>query len=212
METNPNILRLLEMLDNPEAYSEQEIRDIINSDDETRETYRFMVAAKQGYRHKQPMQPADVDAAWQRLESKKLKTKSKISASVSIFYKIAASFIGVLMLSGIAFAAIRIFLSAKEQQQAEVPALNPQPSTLSYTPDGLVLFTDIRLDSMLAIVGKHYDKAVSFGDEQLKRLRIHTKWNQEDSLAAFIENLNELDELQLTELRDTIFVQKGGVQ
>ena len=65
---------------------------------------------------------------------------------------------------------------------------------------------------MLAIVSQHYGKAVSFGNEQLKGLRIHTKWNQEDSLAVFIESLNELDGLQLTELRDTIFVQKGGAQ
>ena len=42
METNPNIIRLLEMLESPEAYSEQEIRDIINKDEETREAYRLM--------------------------------------------------------------------------------------------------------------------------------------------------------------------------
>ena len=34
METNPNITRLLEMLENPEIYTEQEILDIINSDEE----------------------------------------------------------------------------------------------------------------------------------------------------------------------------------
>ena len=45
--TNDNISRLLEMLDNPSAFTEQEIRDIINSDDEAREAYRLMVAAKQ---------------------------------------------------------------------------------------------------------------------------------------------------------------------
>ena len=77
---------------------------------------------------------------------------------------------------------------------------------------GLLLFADVRLDSMLAIVSQHYGKAVFFGDEELKALRIHTKWNREDSLAAFIENLNELDGLSLTEQRDTIFVQKGGAQ
>jgi hypothetical protein len=65
---------------------------------------------------------------------------------------------------------------------------------------------------MLAIVSQHYGKAVFFGEEQLRGLHIHTKWNPEDSLAAFIENLNELDELSLTEQRDTIFVQKGGAQ
>ena len=43
-------------------------------------------------------------------------------------------------------------------------------------------------------------------------LRIHTKWNPKDSLEAFMESLNELDGLKLTEQRDTIFVQKGGEQ
>ena len=38
METiNDNIRQLLEMLDNPEAYTEQEIQDIINRDEDTRE-------------------------------------------------------------------------------------------------------------------------------------------------------------------------------
>ena len=206
METNPNILRLLEMLDNPEAYSEQEIRDIINSDDETRETYRFMVAAKQGYRHKQPQSNVDVDAAWQRFEAKVQPVRRNHA-----WMKIAASFIVIIMVSGLAFAAYRIFMTAKVQP-AEISANNLQPSGFNYSPDGMVLFTDVRLDSMLTIVAGHYNKVVIFGDKQLKELRIHTKWNQEDSLAAFIGNLNELDELQLTEVQDTIFVQKGGAQ
>ena len=44
--TNENIRQLLEMLDHPKAYTEQEIHDIINRDDDTRETYRLMVEAK----------------------------------------------------------------------------------------------------------------------------------------------------------------------
>ena len=77
---------------------------------------------------------------------------------------------------------------------------------------GLLSFADIRLDSMLTTVAAHYGKAVFFGNEDLKGLRIHTKWNPKDSLEAFMESLNELDGLKLTEQRDTIFVQKGGVQ
>ena len=38
METiNENIRQLLEMLDNPDAYTDQEIQDIVNRDDDTRE-------------------------------------------------------------------------------------------------------------------------------------------------------------------------------
>jgi hypothetical protein len=61
--TNDNISRLLEMLDNPSAFTEQEIRDIINSDDEAREAYRLMVAAKQGYRHMQSNQAIDTEVS-----------------------------------------------------------------------------------------------------------------------------------------------------
>ena len=63
--TSENIRQLLEMLDNPEAYTEQEIQDIINRDEDTREAYRMMVEAKRSSRKHQANKPIDVDAAWQ---------------------------------------------------------------------------------------------------------------------------------------------------
>jgi hypothetical protein len=127
------------------------------------------------------------------------------------FKKIAAIFLAAAFLGGIAFAAYRV-LSYRQTPPTDVSILNAQPSTLNSEADGLVLFADIRLDSMLTTVAAHYGKAVFFGNEDLKGLRIHTKWNPKDSLEAFMESLNELDGLKLTEQRDTIFVQKGGVQ
>ena len=63
-----NIRKLMEMLDNPDAYSEQEIRDIIAQDEDTRETYRMMVEIKRSSRRSQNDRPVDVDAAWKRFE------------------------------------------------------------------------------------------------------------------------------------------------
>ena len=68
--TNENIRQLLEMLDHPEAYTEQEIHDIINHDEDTRETYRLMVEAKRGSRSRHDDTPVDVDAAWQRFNQR----------------------------------------------------------------------------------------------------------------------------------------------
>ena len=62
--TNEKIHQLLEMLDNPDAYTEQEIRDIINHDKDTREVYRLMVEAKRSSRHRQDNKSVDVNAAW----------------------------------------------------------------------------------------------------------------------------------------------------
>lgn len=114
METNPNIIRLMEMLETPEAYSEQEIRDIIHSDDETREAYRLMVASKQGYIHKQKEQPIDIQAAWQKFEDKHYSPKTNRN-----WMKIAASFIGILLITGVAFAAVHIHFPSNTQKSKE---------------------------------------------------------------------------------------------
>lgn len=183
----------LDMQEHPEKYSDQQIEVMLDELDRV----------------------PDVESAWQKFSAEQEESTESTQNHIHTSHrwlKVAASFIGVLLVTGLAYAAFRILSPAKEQQRTEVSTLNAQRSSLNYSPDGFVLFADIRLDSMLAIVSRHYSKTVSFSNEELKGLRIHTKWNQEDSLAAFIGNLNELDELQLTELRDTIFVQKGGVQ
>ena len=112
--TNDKINRLLEILDDPSTFSEQEIRDIINSDDEARKAYRLMVAAKQGYRYKQPHQLTDAEAAWQRFEKKYMPRQRRFD-----WMKIAASFIGILLITGVAFAAVHIFTPSNTQKSKE---------------------------------------------------------------------------------------------
>ena len=111
--TNENIRRLLEMLDNPSAYTEQEIQDIINLDDETRETYRFMVAAKQGYRQKQTTQPEEVEAAWQRFEQKHYSQKRPLHR----WMRVAAIFIAAAFIAGLSYGAYRA-ISSKQNTEA----------------------------------------------------------------------------------------------
>ena len=96
-----NIRQLLEMLDNPEAYTEQEIQDIINRDEDTREAYRMMVEAKRSSRKHQANKPIDVDAAWQKFNQIIQPQQHSFD-----WMKLAASFIGVLLVSGIAFGSI----------------------------------------------------------------------------------------------------------
>lgn len=112
--TNENISRLLEMLDNPSAYSEQEIQNIINHDDETREAYRLMVAAKQGYRHKQTL-PTDVDAAWQRFEQKHYTQRQP---SPHWWMRVAAIFIAAAFLCGLSYAAYQV-VSSKQTTEID---------------------------------------------------------------------------------------------
>ena len=101
------------MLDNPSAYTEHEIHEIINADEETRETYRLMVAAKQGYRHRQTQQPEDVEAVWQRFEQKHYTQKKPLHR----WMRIAAIFIAAAFIGGLSFAAYHA-ISSKQSTEA----------------------------------------------------------------------------------------------
>ncbi|MBO4840016.1 MAG: hypothetical protein J5524_02835 [Bacteroidaceae bacterium] len=114
-KTNENMNRLLEMLDNPSAYTEQEIHDIINTDDETRQAYRLMAAAKQGYRQKQIHQPEDVEAAWQRFEQKNYKQRRVLPR----WMRVAAIFIAGVFLGGLSFAAYHSYSLKQHNQNKE---------------------------------------------------------------------------------------------
>ena len=226
--TNDNISRILEMLDNPNAYTEQEIHDIINSDDETREAYRLMVAAKQGYRHKQAHQPADTETAWKKFEQKTLSPLSQEGEShdarnqraatplhhrrgtrrASWVFRIAAIFIAAAFLGGLIFAAYRA-LSHRQTPTAQVSA----PSlTERAGGESSIRFDDVRLDSILSVLSAHYGKTVSFRNEEAKGLKFIMAWNPDSSLTSFIDGLNMFDGLQLTLQEDTIFVETTEVK
>ena len=111
--SNDNIRKLFDMLDNPAAYSEQEISDIINCDEETRETYRLMVEAKRSSRWTQPQLSVDVDAAWQRFEQKHYTQQRPLHR----WMHIAAIFIAAAFITGLSFAAYHA-ISTKQSAEA----------------------------------------------------------------------------------------------
>lgn len=222
MDTNPNISRLLEMLDNPSAYSEQEILDCIHSDEETLATYRLMAAAKQAYRLKQTQQPADVEEAWQRLmreasnnpsaedDEMKNQASSKTSRFIlhSSFKKIAAIFLAAAFLGGLAWAFAPLLRSNQTTEPHQPTKVStPLPPGGGREGASLLSFSNLPLDSILAVVSAHYNCEVCFRDSAAMGMKFITTWNPEDSLAAFIEHLNMFDGLRLTLQDDTIFVE-----
>lgn len=200
--SNDNIRKLYDMLDNPAAYSEQEISDIINFDEETRETYRLMVEAKRSSRWTQPQQPGDVDAAWQRFEKKHYPQRRLLHR----WMRIAASFIGILFISGIAFAVLHFMQGHSVESQ--VPQTEETSTELaSQEVAAPVRFDDVRLDSILSVVSAHYGKTTHFCNDEAKAMKFIMTWVPDSSLTRFIDGLNMFDGLQLTLLRDTIFVE-----
>ena len=210
---NENIRQLLEMLDHPEAYTEQEIHDIINRDEDTRETYRLMVEAKRSSRNRQKEAPVDVDAAWQRFAQQNKPQTSNLHPQIK---KMVASFIGVLLVSGIAFAAIHIVRHyvggdmPTPPQETQIVEANQQvalddtvkvATTDTIAPKATmepVVFDNVPLEEMLPEIAAHYDATVSFGSDKARQLRFRFVWNPQQDIDQVVCDLKQFESLTVT--------------
>ena len=212
--TSENIRQLLEMLDNPEAYTEQKIQEIINRDEDTRETYRLMVKAKRNSRQRLADQPIDLDAAWQRFNEIHHSKRHGFSRM-----KIAASFIGVLLVSGIAFAAIWSLTPSpspkgegSENTSISDTAKKVPLSTVGADPapargDDAYIYDNIPLEKMLPEIAAHYNVEVTFANEEVRGLRFRFVWNPQQGIDQVISDLNQFERLTVTRKDNQIIVE-----
>ena len=132
--------------------------------------------------------------------------------------KIAASFIGVLLVSGIAFAAIQIVrnISTPKPQQPtteQTTDIDPVTSlqadtvkadTISVEP---YIFNNVPLDSMLTAIATAHGVGVEFENEAVRHLRFHFVWKREDSLSRVVEKLNTFEAVNI-DMEDKTLVVK----
>ena len=187
METNEKLMMLLRMMDEPEAMTEAQLQELL-ADEEVREMYGLMSDCKKVYK---------------RMNSERMKNKKY--ELLFTFRKIAAIFLAVVFFGGLAFAAYHFLSSKTEKQSVEVTA--PSITGRAGGESSPIRFSNVRLDSILTVVAAHYNCEVCFRDTTAQALRLSTVWDREDSLAVFLQTLNEFDGLRLTDEHDTIFVE-----
>ena len=195
-----NIRKLMEMLDNPDAYSEQEIRDIIGQDEDTRETYRMMVEIKRSSRRSQNDRPVDVDAAWKRFEQTHYQRRHS-----NVWMKVAAGFVGVLFVSGISFAAISAVKHHNERKQVEqqttketVITTNAGVTDSEATDEQLVVFTNTKLEQILSEIAVYYDVKVEYKSANARDLRFYYEWNRKAGIESVTDDLNQFAKVNIT--------------
>ena len=122
------------------------------------------------------------------------------------WHRMAAAFIGFIVISGLAFAAA-YFLQDHFGQIREnaAEAIHSTPHAPIPSP---VHFSNARLDSILTVVARHEHRAVSYHSETPRSLRFTITWDPDQPLADFLATVNEFEGLRLTDARDTIFVEE----
>ena len=127
------------------------------------------------------------------------------------FRRMAAIWVAVCLMGGLSYAA---YHAVKGRWFAAEPAVAPEPAAQAVpTPqDGkgqTVRFVNQPLDSILATVAAHYGRAVAFTGEAPRTQRLLISWDKAAPLSDFVEALNELDGLHVSDERDTLFVSPG---
>ena len=75
MSTEDYSKKIWDMLDNPQAYSEEEILALLHDNEEAREAYRQIVEVKRSFRQVHAADKSiDVDKAWERFAAEHWRT------------------------------------------------------------------------------------------------------------------------------------------
>ena len=153
-----------------------------------------------------------VDEEWAKFEAEHFSENEKIKKLKDLsfpnsFKKIAASFIGVLMLSGIAYAAIHIVshhdggdmkssaqkvqvTNSRQQQSDKLPA----DSTLMQPK----VYEDVELVTILDDIATFHQVEPVFKNEASKHIRLYYTWDKKQTIDDIIDTFNKFERIHIT--------------
>jgi hypothetical protein len=209
MTQEEKMKRLLDAQDHPETFTEEELQAMLDEDD-LRETAEMMARLKQAYIGEETEQ-IDVEAEWQRFASQKPRRWP---------LRIAASFIGLLMLSGIAYAAIQIVSNNRSQHTEVCGNLGGNQGDRSLDSDGKAVdqgpvplihepktFENVPLKDIAAEMGTAYHVTIEVKNAETAALRLYYPWNPQMPLRQVVEELNRFEKVHLTLTNDTLIIE-----
>ena len=206
---------LLELQENPERMTEQELQQLME-DKEMRLLIEQLAFAKRAFANQEAAsETPSVDAEWDKFADKYADELSKLDhqpkqAKVVLFpvlRKIAAVFVGIVLVSGITFAAIHYVQNYAEDHQSvspeqdiiDTPKKHSTPTeNNTEIPSTNRIFDNVPLEEILSEIAVAYNAQVEFQDDAKRTLRLHFVWKSEDTLSRVVEKLNTFNAINIT--------------
>lgn len=197
MKKEEKLKRLLEMQESPERFTEEEIRQLM-SDDDCRSFYQQMVRA--------------ADA----LHAQEDGVSSVESVTARPYFKIAASVVGVLMLSGITLAAFHFASSSSPNDNTPAVETTQTDSQTVVRQDAAKdtavvaspkTFENVALKDIVNELAASHHLTVEVKNSASAALRLYYPWNHQMPLLQVVEELNRFEKVQLTVKENTIVIE-----
>ena len=151
----------------------------------------------------------DANDAWEQFQKAHI-----VAKSTTTWYKIAAMFIGILMLSGIAYAAISHFIKMEDKPQVTLTERKPDikkmektyGAEMTPTKKAPVVFNNVELQQIMQYVADGYGVKVEFENNAARTIRFYLQWEADDTLQEIIDKINHFEKVHLTLNEDTITI------
>jgi hypothetical protein len=151
----------------------------------------------------------DANDAWEQFQKAHI-----VAKSTTTWYKIAAMFIGILMLSGIAYAAISHFIKIEDKPQVTLTERKPDikkmektyGAEMTPTKKAPVVFNNVELQQIMQYVADGYGVKVEFKNNAARTIRFYLQWEADDTLQEIIDKINHFEKVHLTLNEDTITI------
>jgi hypothetical protein len=217
------IARLLELQEHPEQMTDEQLRQMLN-DEQMHELVEQMAFTKRAFKNEESLiGELPIADEWEKFataHAEELTNSARAEGKFTLHFpthKIAASFIGVVLASSIALAAIHI---VRQYQKPETPqttdtiaVASPQRSILNAQPeeaDTLAveprIFDNVPLDTMLLEMADYYHISVEFEREEARQLRFHFIWKRTDNLDRLVEKLNNFEAVNIIRESEKLIV------
>ena len=210
--------RLIQMTQHPERYTDEQWREVFDGETLTDEQIEA-----EWQQFEQSHFPAQTAMATKEEQARSTSEKAHGQQSDSSFFtrhsallKVAASLIGILMLSGITLAAIHIVRSVQQpaasaqqsaptiQQSAADIQQNDSSLAALYSPLQTIVFEDAELQQIADSLAAFYGMSPVFRNTSTRHLRLFYEWNQQARISEIINELNHFDHVSISLKGDSI--------
>lgn len=187
---------LLQMSERPLAYTESQWLEIL-SDAECRESYALMAMTKGFYSAQRDVSDEEMESEWKRLVAEPIQT----SVTRRRFLRVVAVLAGVIMLSGIAFATVRIVrknwhkaATVEMQETTTRENMESKHTVASVQP---VVFDNVPLSRIVHDIAACHNMQSEVMNKEAGKLRFYFVWKPQDSLQKVVGQLNQFKRVNI---------------
>lgn len=208
--------RLLDALEHPDLYSENDIEELL-TDPEVREVYYLLDKTKATLA---PISTPDIDTEWDAFRKTHPSGHRRAFRMMNLFNRNIAASITVTIASLAAVAAVvgisvNYVIGKKPDAPAaepvavakEIVVTNGETAVAVEAPAAApetITFDNEPLETIATRIAGYYGYQVEFSSEAPKSLRLYFRWNRAQTLDEVVESLNNFEQIHIAVKDKTI--------